>query len=34
MQEYTSGKLSKAYMAIPLLDQWEKVLELTKVIFI
>ena len=30
MKEYTSGKLAKPFKAIPLLDQWEKVLDMTK----
>ena len=30
MREYTSGKLAKAFKAIPMVDQWEKVLNLTK----
>ena len=25
MKEYTSGKLCRAFRAIPLLDQWEEV---------
>lgn len=30
MKEYTSGKLCQAMMAVPRLEQWESVLELTK----
>jgi len=30
MKEYTSGKLARAFKVIPLLQQWEKVLALTK----
>ena len=30
MKEYTSGKIAKPFKAIPMLDQWEKVLEMTK----
>jgi len=30
MKEYTSGKLAKAFKFIPMMEQWEKVLELTK----
>jgi essential nuclear protein 1 len=30
MNEFTSGKLSKAFKFIPMMDQWEKVLQLTK----
>ena len=30
MKEYTSGKLCKALLAIPSLEQWLPVLELTK----
>ncbi len=30
MKEYTSGKLCKAFLAIPSLEQWLPVLELTK----
>ena len=30
MKEYTSGKIAKPFKAIPLLDQWERVIEMTK----
>lgn len=30
MKEYTSGKIAKPFKAIPLLDHWEAVLQMTK----
>lgn len=30
MKEYTSGKVAKPFKVIPMLDHWEKVLQMTK----